>query len=124
MSRDGGFDDWLDALDAGEGYYLSCGAGHGSLPPRRVCPHCGGEVSRRELPESGRVETYTVVHVGTPDFDEQTPYVTAVADFGDVSLTGLVRGCPPEDVEVGLPVGVDVGRNPETDGRVVVLRPR
>ncbi|MFB6301744.1 MAG: Zn-ribbon domain-containing OB-fold protein [Haloferacaceae archaeon] len=122
--RDGGYDDWLAAIDAGEGYYLTCESGHGSLPPRRVCPHCGGEVDRRDLPASGRVETYTVVHVGTPDFVGQTPYVTAIADFGDVSITGLVRGVDTGDVEVGMPVGVDVGTNPETDDRVVVLRPR
>lgn len=124
MSRDGGRDDWLDALDAGEGYYLACEAGHGSLPPRRVCPHCGGDLTERDLPASGRIETYTVVHVGTPAFEEQTPYVTAVAEFGGVSLTGLVRDGPADGVEVGMPVGVGVGENPGTGGRVVVLRPR
>jgi uncharacterized OB-fold protein len=122
MSRDGGYDDWLDTLAAGEGYYLVCDAGHGSLPPRRVCPHCGGEVRERDLPSTGRVETYTVVHVGTPNFAAETPYVTAVADFGDVSLTGLVRGVDRADVETGLPVGVDVGEG--GGGRAVVLRPR
>ncbi|MFB6079866.1 MAG: Zn-ribbon domain-containing OB-fold protein [Haloferacaceae archaeon] len=124
MTRDAGHDDWLDALAAGEGYYLVCDDGHGSLPPRRVCPRCGGTLTERDLPPGGRVETYTVVHVGTPDFEGQTPYVTAVADFGEVSLTGLVRGVDPGDVAVGMAVGVDVETNPTTGGRVVVLRPR
>ncbi|MFB6156849.1 MAG: Zn-ribbon domain-containing OB-fold protein [Haloferacaceae archaeon] len=125
MTRDAGYDGWLDDLAAGEGRYLECEAGHGSLPPRRVCPGCGAtELTERDLPDRGHVETYTVVHVGAPDFDAQTPYVTAVVDFGPVSLTGLVRGIDPEDVEVGTPVGAEVGSNPTTGGRVVVFRPR
>src|SRR6056297_1929720 len=33
--HDEGYDDWLDAIEDGDGYYLECENGHGSLPPRR-----------------------------------------------------------------------------------------
>jgi hypothetical protein len=123
--RDSGFDDWLDALAAGEGYALRCANGHASLPPRLVCPDCGsGELTEEPLPPGGEVLTYTVVHVGTQEFDAQTPYTVAIAQVGDVRITGLVREVDPDDVAVGAPVEPAVGENPQTGDRVVVLRPR
>ncbi|MFB6160744.1 MAG: Zn-ribbon domain-containing OB-fold protein [Haloferacaceae archaeon] len=123
--RDAGYDDWLDDLAAGEGTYLACPEGHGSLPPRRVCPTCGSaDLTETPLPETGEVLTYTVVHVGTPAFDDETPYATAIADFGPVRLTGVVRGVDPEDVTVGATVVPAVGSNPTTGDRMVVLQPQ
>ena len=46
-ARDGAYDDFLDAIEAGEGYYLECENGHGWLPPRRVCPECGSREQHR-----------------------------------------------------------------------------
>jgi len=122
---DAGYDDWLEAVDDGEGYYLACPEGHGSLPPRRVCPHCGStELDQAALPAAGTVETYTVCYVGGPDFEEEEPYATAIADFGYVRLTGLVRGMDPEDVTVGMSVEARVGTNRTTGDDVLVLRTR
>ncbi|MFB6169097.1 MAG: Zn-ribbon domain-containing OB-fold protein [Haloferacaceae archaeon] len=123
--RDRGYDDWMDALDAGEGYLLRCANGHGSLPPRWVCPDCGsGELTEEALPAGGELVTHTVIHVGTQGFDAQAPYTVGIAQVGDVRITGLVRGVDPEDVEVGATVEPSVGENPQTGDRVVVFRPR
>jgi len=122
---DAGYDEWLEAVDDGEGYYLHCPEGHGALPPRRVCPHCGStELDRETLPATGTVETYTVCYVGVPDFEDEEPYATAVADFGDVRLTGVVRGVDPEDVTVGMVVEPAVGTNRTTGEDLLVLRAR
>ena len=105
--RDGGYDDWLDALEEGEGYYLESPDGYGSLPPRRVCPHTGStDLSTEPLPNVGSLETFTEVHVPTPRFQDDAPYVTAIADFGPVRLTGVLRGVDPNDgtLETGLEV--------------------
>jgi hypothetical protein len=120
---DEGFDEWLDAIESGEPYYLEDGEGNGFLPPRRVSPVTGdADLSEEPLPEAGSVETFTVVHVGAPQYADETPYVTAVAEFGSVRVTGLVRGVDPEDVEVGMPVGIDTA---EVDGeRAIAFRPR
>lgn len=124
-ARDGEYDDLLDAIAAGEGYYLECPNGHGAFPPRRVCPHCGSrKLAETPLPESGEVATHTTVAVPTPGFSEDAPYVTAIVDFGAVKLTGLVRGVDPADVEMGMPVGVDVGERATTGERAIVFRPR
>jgi uncharacterized OB-fold protein len=124
-ARDGGYDDLLDAVADGEGYYLECPAGHGWLPPRRVCPECGArELAEEPLPESGTVETHTTIAVPTPRLADDAPFVTALADFGPVRLTGQLREIDPEDVEAGLSVGVDVGESVTTGDRVLVFRPR
>lgn len=120
---DAGYDEWLDAIAADEGYYLECPEGHGSLPPRRVCPHCGSpDLSEEPLPETGSVETFSVVHVAAPSFVDDTPYVTAVAEFGQVRLTGIVDA-DPDAVSVGDAVAVDVAATETAGDDVVVFRP-
>lgn len=119
-----GYDDLLDAVEAGTGYYLRCERGHGSLPPRRVCPHCGSaDLDESPLPESGEVETHTTVHVATPQLAEDVPYVTAIARFGPVRVTGFLRGVDPQDVAVGRAVALSVEATETTGERALVLRP-
>ncbi|UPW00231.1 OB-fold domain-containing protein [Halorussus gelatinilyticus] len=121
--RDDGFDDFLDAVESGEGYYLECPEGHGSLPPRRVCPHCGAtDLEETPLPETGEIETYTEVHVPAPSFADDAPYVTAVTDFGGARLTGIVRDT--DAVTVGTEVALDVAETETADERVLVFRVR
>lgn len=123
-ARDGGYDDLLDAIEEGEPYYLACDEGHGSLPPRHVCPECGSpDLTETPLPDSGTIEAHTVVHVPTPRFLDDAPYVTAVVDFGSVRLTGQVRGVDPQEVSNGQSVGVDVGRTKTDDERLLIFEP-
>ncbi|MDS0281612.1 Zn-ribbon domain-containing OB-fold protein [Haloarcula onubensis] len=121
----GEYDDWLDGIEAGEPYYVECSEGHGWLPPRRVCPDCGSrDLHEEPLPDSGEIATHTTITVATPQFEDDAPYVTAIADFGPVSITGLVRGVDPKDVSMGDAVGLEVGERETTGERAVVFRPR
>ncbi len=120
-----GHDAFLDAVDADDAFYVECSNGHGSLPPRRACPHCGDQqLAERSLPETGRVQAHTVVHVPTEEFAGRAPYVTAIADFGPVTLTGLVVDSRAEDVENGMTVAVDTDETPEGDTSALVFVPR
>jgi uncharacterized OB-fold protein len=122
--RDDGFDDFLDAVESGEGFYLECPEGHGSLPPRRVCPNCGAtDLEETPLPETGEIETHTTVHVAAPEFADDAPYVTAIADFGTVRLTGQFRETESEATEVGTEVTVGIGESETAGERVLVFRP-
>ncbi|WP_435097749.1 Zn-ribbon domain-containing OB-fold protein [Halarchaeum sp. P4] len=108
---DAGYDDVLDAVERGEGFCLVCPNGHGSLPPRTVCPDCGSrDLTRERLPDTGTVRAATEVHVGTPAFADETPYGLAIARFGPVRLTGRACG----DVERGDEVTLTVA---ETGGK-------
>jgi uncharacterized OB-fold protein len=123
--RDDGFDDLLDAIADGEGFYVECANGHGSLPPRLSCPQCGSQdLSEEPLPDSGEIATYTMVTVPTPQFEDDAPYVTAVVDFGPVSVTGQVTGVDPEAVETGQVVGIDVDETVTREERLIVFEPR
>ena len=122
---DAGFDEWLDALERDDPYYLECPAGHGSLPPRRVCPDCGDPIlEQRPLPDVGEIKTFTVTHVPTPSFEEDAPYAAAIADFGPVRLTGQVVGVDVENVENGLTVQPDVHVSETSGERLIAFRPR
>lgn len=150
---DAGFDEWLEAVAAGEGYALECSEGHRSLPPRRVCPRCGDDrLERVVIGDRGTVEARSVVHVPTPGFAEDAPYVLAIVDVDGVRLTGQVvaaseaeeeadravpvagkagedaNGSEPAaaevDVEIGDPVGIGVGTRRTTGEPLIVFTPR
>ncbi|ELY47988.1 MULTISPECIES: Zn-ribbon domain-containing OB-fold protein [Natronorubrum] len=122
--QDAGFDDWLDAAEEGAAYYLESPEGHGSLPPRRVCPDCGStDLEKVPLPETGVVETFTITHVPTPAFEDDAPYATAIADFGPVSLTGQLVGIDLEAIETGLEVELEITVSETTGERVIGFSP-
>jgi len=124
-ARDAGYDDFLDAVETGEAYYLACPDGHGWLPPRTVCPDCGStDLTEEPLPEAGEVETYTVAHVAAPSFADDAPYVTAIARFGPIRVTGLLRGVDPDDADRGLAVELVVGASETTGRRLLAFDPR
>jgi len=121
-ARDAGYDDFVDAAKDGAPYYLECEAGHGSLPPRMVCPDCGDtNLEEKELPTSGTIVAHNVVHVPTPRFQDDTPYATAIVDFGPVSVTGQVRGVDPQEVENGQSVTLDVDLTDTNEDQVLVF---
>jgi uncharacterized OB-fold protein len=117
--REDGYDDLLDALVDGDGYYYACPAGHGSLPPQQVCPTCGDdELTTEPLADTGTVVTFTEIAVPSPSFSGQTP-VVVIADFGPVRLTG--RFVDDSDrLEVGSAVAPTVASSPDGDRHVGV----
>jgi len=123
-ARDAGYDDFLDAVEAGEPYYLESPSGNGWLPPREVDPETGErELVEKDLPETGEILTYTITNVAGPSFADDTPYVVAVAEFGPVNVTGQIRGVDHDEVDIGDEVALSVGRNETEDERVVVFEP-
>jgi uncharacterized OB-fold protein len=123
-TRNEGFDDFLDAVEAGEPYYLEGPEGDGWLPPRRIDPATGsGELTERPLPETGTVVTHTRTHVASPGFADDAPFVVAIAEFGPVKITGQLRDADPDAVEIGQSVEIGVGRSETADERLVVFTP-
>lgn len=119
--RNAGHDDWLDAVESDAGYYLECENGHGLLPPRRVCPHCGSrDITEEPLPESGTVVAQTTVHVPAPSFQGDSPYTTAIAEFGPVQITGQVRRSGAEVVDESVEGGAEDGATVENGAEVEI----
>jgi len=104
------FASFLDAIEAGNPFYLSCPNGHGSLPPKRICPECQAtNLSKESLPDTGAIVTHTTVAVPAPRFSDDSPYVTAIADFGPITLTGHLQEVGTDDVQIGQTVRITVG---------------
>ncbi|MFI0450648.1 Zn-ribbon domain-containing OB-fold protein [Actinomadura sp. 6N118] len=75
--------------------------------PEATCPFCGGDrLSYETVGGRGTVHTFSVVHRSfLPGFEP--PYVVAWVDLPEgVRVFGDVTGCVPEDVRIGMPVGV------------------
>lgn len=109
-ASDGEFSAFLDAIEADKPFYLTCPEDHGAIPPQQLCHECHSQdLSRTPLPDTGDIATYTVVAVPAPRFSDDSPYVTAIADFGPVMLTGQFRDVDPDTVETGQTVQLGVG---------------
>ncbi|MFQ3285344.1 MAG: putative OB-fold protein [Natronomonas sp.] len=123
-TRNEGFDDFLDAAEEGEAYYLEGPEGDGSLPPRRIDPATGSrELTEEPLPDTGEVVTHTQTHVASPGFADDAPFVVAVAEFGPVKVTGQMRDIDAEDVDIGQEVELGVDHSETNDERLVVFYP-
>ena len=101
---------WWEALARHELYFQRCrDCGAKRLYPRALCPTCLSSATEWVRAKGrGTVYTFTVTHQNqAPGFREELPYVLAVVqlDEGPKLMTNVV-GCPPDAVEVGMPVEV------------------
>ncbi len=78
----------------------SCG--YKFATPKRHCMECGSECDWFELPQEGRVHTFTVCHFGSEEFLKETPFVLALIEFEGVNTLFLTRlvGLEPADASL------------------------
>lgn len=75
-----------------------------NLPPRPVCPVCGGrDLEWVEIRGKGVVEAYTVITVPLTKMSNRCPYAVGVVKMdGGPSVSGLILGVTEgDDVSVG-----------------------
>jgi uncharacterized OB-fold protein len=93
----------------------ACGAE--SFPPRGICRTCRSrETVMVEITGPGVVYSLTVNHQRWRS-DLPVPYAVVLVEFPDhpgVRVVGRLRGCPPEDAEIGM--AVEVGFEPGPGG--------
>jgi len=100
-----------------------CGScGRVFFPPREACPDCRrksmGQMQELKLSGKGEVFTYTIIHVGPDDFEEQVPYPIAIIQLDEgPRITAQIVDCPVEDVHIGMKVE-SVFRKIQEDGSV------
>jgi len=93
-------------------------------PPSPRCPQClGAEVEPQPVSGRGTVYTYTVNRrAWSPELE--VPYVIAIVQLDeqpDLRLMTNIVGCPPDQVEIGMPVSVEFREQGEV--HVPVFRP-
>ena len=81
--------------------------------PRGHCMECGAATAWVELPQQGRVHTYTTCHFGSEAFLVETPFTLILVEFDLAQTLFLSRlvGVEPEEVSIGLPVRAKFRRN-------------
>jgi len=79
-----------------------CGKIH--LPPRPLCDKClSTEFEWVELPKTGRLLTYTIIHVAPPQFQNMTPYAVGIVQLENgVKIPGMIKDVPLDKIRVGM----------------------
>jgi uncharacterized protein len=84
-----------------------CGAKF--FPPRADCATCfSNDMDWFEMPQKGRLETFTTAQYAPFGFEADPPYTMGVVDFGSglKLFARLAKGMSPEDVKVGMDVTI------------------
>jgi len=82
--------------------------------PRLACTQCGRETKWVELPQSGRVHTFTTCYFGSEEFLKETPFHLVLVEFDGVDtlfLSRLIGPVGPEDIRIGMKVKAMFRRN-------------
>ncbi len=90
------------------------------FPPRESCPYCRresmGKMQKLKLSGKGEIVTYTIIHVGPEDFEEQVPYPVAIIQLDEgPKLTAQLVDCSPDEIHIGMKVE-SVFRKIQQDG--------
>jgi len=77
--------------------------------PRLSCTECGSKCKWIELPQKGKIHTFTVCYYGSEAFLKETPFVLALIEFPGIDTLFLTRliGIDPNEPTLDL-VGLDV----------------
>lgn len=80
-----------------------------TVPPRSTCPQCGDtNISWAELPNRGRLVTYTIIHVPPAQFQTLAPYAIGIVEFCEgTRLPGMIRNVKFENLRIGMEVQTD-----------------
>jgi uncharacterized OB-fold protein len=82
--------------------------------PRLACTTCGGETDWVELPQEGRVHTFTTCYFGSEEFLKETPFHLVLVEFDGVDtllLSRLMGPRTPEEIRIGMKVKARFRRN-------------
>jgi len=92
-----------------DGKCRKCGKVH--LPPRSLCENCfSKEFEWVELPQKGKLLTYTVIHVAATQFQGTAPYAVGIVLLENgVKIPGMIRDVAPEQIKIGMTLKIDFG---------------
>jgi len=79
-----------------------CGKIH--LPPRPLCDECFSErFEWTEIPQRGKLLTYTIIDVAPPQFQEMTPYVVGIVQLGNgLRIPGMIKNVDHDKIRIGM----------------------
>jgi len=88
---------------------LKCGKIH--LPPRPLCDNClSQEFEWVSLSGTGKLVTYTVIHVAPQQFEALVPYAVGIVQLEDgLQIPGMINGVTREQLKIGMGLTLDFG---------------
>jgi uncharacterized OB-fold protein len=101
--------DFVSYLEKGKVMATKCRrCGTNYFPPRLDCSKClASDVEWFEIKGNGRLVTYTIVNYGPTGFENDAPYILAIADFDGVRVFGrLSKGIKESDIKPGMALKV------------------
>ncbi|MEM3796973.1 MAG: Zn-ribbon domain-containing OB-fold protein [Candidatus Bathyarchaeia archaeon] len=86
-----------------------CGKIH--LPPRPLCDNCfSTEFEWVDLPTTGKLLTYTIIHVTPPQFQNMAPYTVGIVELENgIKLPGMIRDVPLDGIKIGMRLKMEFG---------------
>ncbi|MDP2600099.1 MAG: Zn-ribbon domain-containing OB-fold protein [Deltaproteobacteria bacterium] len=78
------------------------GCGYVFATPKLSCMECGSECDWIELPQEGKVHSFTVCHFGAEAFLDQCPFILGLIEFEGANTLLLTRliGLDPEEANL------------------------
>jgi len=79
------------------------------FPPRAFSPFTGGPVSWEKASGKARLASFVIVHRPSPGYEQEAPYVIALADLAEgVRMMTNLPGSPPDPTAliIGAPLTV------------------
>ncbi|MCS7115160.1 MAG: Zn-ribbon domain-containing OB-fold protein [Nitrososphaerota archaeon] len=91
-----------------------CGKVH--VPPRPLCDQClSKDFEWVELPKTGKLLTYTVIHVAPVQFQSMAPYAVGIVQLENgVKIPGIIKGAAPEQLKIGMRLAMEFEEAPQT----------
>jgi uncharacterized OB-fold protein len=92
---------------------IQCGYTYAT--PRSHCMQCGSGTDWIQLPQEGRVHTYTTCYYGGEAFLKETPFTLILVEFEQVDTLFLSRlkNVDTEGVSIGMPVKAQFLKRPK-----------
>ncbi len=94
--------------------------------PRLHCTFCGKETDWVELPNEGRVHTFTTCYFGSEEFLKETPFHLVLVEFdgADTLLLARLIGVEgPQDIQIGMKIQAKFRRNSQLKPTDVYFTP-
>ncbi|MEM2465921.1 MAG: Zn-ribbon domain-containing OB-fold protein [Candidatus Bathyarchaeia archaeon] len=79
------------------------------LPPRPLCSKClSTEFEWIELPQNGKLLTYTIIHVAPTQFQNMAPYAVGIIQLENgVKIPGMIKNVELNRIRVGMPLKME-----------------
>ncbi len=77
------------------------------FPQRQFCPKCRrkGKIVEKTMPETGKIVSFTQVHVPPAGFEHETPYFMAIVELQNgVKILSQIVDSDAEQVKIGAAV--------------------